>query len=170
MKHKILAILMFTAAVSTVACSDDKGSSAGGPQTCATNPTLPGCSLQQAALAQVPGAGSPAAAALAARGIVLTPPGAPQTPLTPPGVPPVAGTTPPQTGVGIAVTSKAIQAQAAKVQAALEADSQNPESSHYAGQSDDGGNSRAPASIAPVTQSSVALAPPALEGGGEAAK
>lgn len=170
MKHKYLSIIIVFAALSTVACSDDKGGGqmmAGG-NTCGTNPTLPGCSLQKAALAQVPG--SPEQAALFAKTNPTPGAGLGQAPGTP--VVTTGGTIP---GTGIAVGSvdpNAIKAKAAKIAAAIKADNENPDSPHYIPPEESG---RAPSSVSPAAfqQASARMAeeaPQAVEGGGEAGR
>jgi hypothetical protein len=169
MKHKILSLFIMTAAMSTVACSDDKPAQAGA-QSCLTNPTLPGCSLQKAALAQVPGSPESKQAALAAP--YAPPAGTGQIPTGPNGQPIVIpGVTPPATGTGIAVTSKSIQEHAARVAAALEADNNNPLSPNYIAPKVEAPE-RAPASTgtASVASVPVPVAPTAIDGSGEAIK
>ena len=143
MKHKFLSLLIITAALSTVACSDDKGSKMadGAPQNCTNNPTLAGCSLQKAALAQVPG--SPEAALMFAKN--NPPMGTPSHPI------PGSANHPP--GISVAsVDQNAIQARAAQIAAGLRADSQNPNSDHYQFADESG---RGPASISQATVASV---------------
>src|SRR4051794_23724328 len=118
MNHKYLSIIIVFAALSTVACSDDKGGGqAAGPQTCATNPTLPGCSLQKVALAQVNG--SPEQAALMAALNKTPAAGANQVP----GISGAPKILDDKGGIRVSsVGNSDLQAHAAKVAAALEAD------------------------------------------------
>jgi len=128
-------------------------------------PNLAHLQFTKAALAQVPGSPEQAAAFAAANPTPGAAPGQVQQAGLPVAVIP---------GTGIAVTSvdhKAIQAQAAKVAAALKADSENPNSPYYQAPDETG---RAPASVSPASFQAAearmaAEAPQVLEGGGEAA-
>lgn len=161
MKHKLLFISILISGMSMVACSDDKPSQQGA-SNCLTNPTMPGCSLQKAALAQVPGSPEQAAALLAANKT-----GSPAlNQVQPPGTPP-GGT------VGIPVASVSqdqLKAQAAKVAARLKETSDNPLSSYWQAPDETG---RAPASLDQaviVPQQQVQAAPVVMEEGGETAR
>ena len=167
MKHKLLSLVVISAGISMVACSDDKGGGGyAGPQTCAINPTLSGCSLQKAALAQVPGSPEQIAALKAG----VTPPGAPAP--YDPGKQVPGGTE--GTKRTLSVSDKAIRQQAAKVMAALEADKHNPDSPYYVPPVEENpvaaSTGRSPSSIQAASVPEVQLGAPMVQGGGEAAQ
>jgi hypothetical protein len=161
MRHKILALFILISGMSMVACSDDKPAQQGA-SNCLTNPTLPGCSLQKAALAQVPGSPEQAAALLAANKGGSPALGQVQPP----------GTTPDGSKVGIPVASvskEQLKAQAAKIAEGLKQTSENPLSSYWQAPDESG---RSPASVGqPVVASQQQPeAPAVIEGSGDAAR